>query len=357
MFGMSNTIQTPYFVMYEKKLIHNLKKLNELEEKANIHILHTVKSFNQDTVLPIISAKLSGMSVTSPKELDIAKKANAKKVHLYAPAFKEEVLKEMIPNISTLSLNSLTQWQKFLSLPVSKGLRINPKLSLAIPTHCNPNLNSSRLGVDFVDFLDIYHDNKSQFEELEGLHFHALFQDKTEGLSLLLEHIVKYYQKVLPQLKWINLGGGHNFTDANYDVNNFVKLLDNFQTKYPNIKLYFEPGETVTKGCGDFMTTVLDIVVTEDIEVAILDTSIETHLLDVAIVNQSLQVKNTQKKVTPYFYELSGNSCLQGDLIGKYYFTEPLQIGDTIVFEDMMPYTMVKMTEFNGMEKARFYLQ
>ncbi|CAA6804243.1 MAG: Carboxynorspermidine decarboxylase, putative [uncultured Sulfurovum sp.] len=353
---MNKTIQTPYFIMYEKKLIQNLKKLNALEKKANIHILHTLKSFNQSSVLPIISAKLSGMSITSPKELEMAKNSHAQHIHLYAPAFTKSSLDNMLKHISTLSLNSLNQWKSFQTLPSSKGLRINPKLDLVIPKHCNPNLKASRLGVDYVEFLEQYHSNPKQFTTLEGLHFHALFQDKGEGLKLLFEHLNAHYQDVLPQLKWLNLGGGHDFTSLDYDVNLFINELNIFQTKYPNLKIYFEPGESITKGCGDFISSILDIVRIDKLNIAILDTSIETHLLDVAIVEQKLKVKHTQEKPTPHLYELTGNSCLQGDIIGTYCFTEALNIGQKIVFEDMMPYTMVKMTEFNGMEKANFYL-
>ncbi|CAA6802401.1 MAG: Carboxynorspermidine decarboxylase, putative [uncultured Sulfurovum sp.] len=356
MFGMNNIMPTPYFIMYENKLIQNLNTLKVLEEKANIHILHTIKSFNQSSVLPLISAKLSGMSITSPKELEMAQKANTKHIHLYAPAFKKEMLESMLKNISTLSLNSLGQWQQYQSIPVSKGLRINPKLSLQIPRYCNPNTNTSRLGVNYLEFLNEYKKDHSQFTELEGLHFHALFQDTIEGLTLLIKHIECNYQNILPKLKWLNLGGGHDFTNPNYDINGFVKLLKAFQKKYPHLKIYFEPGETVTKGCGDFVTTILDIIKNAKHNIVILDTSIETHLLDVTIIKQRLKVKGTKSELTPYVYELSGNSCLEGDTMGQYFFTKDLKIGNQIIFEDMMPYTMVKMTEFNGMEKASFNL-
>ena len=139
-------------------------------------------------------------------------------------------------------------------------------------------------------------------------------------------------------------------------MNNFTKDVNNFQLLYPNITLYFEPSEAVTKGCGEFITSVVDITHIAGVNVVILDTSTETHLLDVAIVNQRLKVRGTQSESTPYFYELSGNSCIQGDLIGEYFFQEPLSIGDKVIFEDMMGYTMVKMTEFNGIDKAGFLL-
>ena len=342
--------------MHENKLMQNLAKLQELESKAGVHILHTLKSFNQASVLPIISEKLSGMSIASPKELTMAKGTNAKHLHLYAPAFKSEQLESMIDHIDTISFNSLNQWNAFKSLNSSKGLRINPKLKLEIPSHCNPNLEASRLGLDSLEFIESYRNNQELFKELEGLHFHALFQSSELGVSLLLNHIVLNYQEVLPQIKWLNLGGGHNFTSVDYKIDSFCKEVDKFKKLYPNIELYFEPGESVTKGCGEFVTTVLDIVNVADKKVVILDTSVETHLLDVAIVNVPLKVRGTQNESTAYFYVLAGNSCLQGDIIGEYFFKEEVKIGDKIIFENMMAYSLVKMTEFNGMEKAKFYL-
>jgi len=355
-FGMSNKMQTPYFLMYKKKLLANLERLQQIEKRAGVHILHTLKSFNQASVLPLISNTLSGMSIASMQELKMAQEAKAKHLHLYAPAFKEHELKEMIDHIDTLSLNSLGQWERFEELNCSKGLRINPKLHLPIPNHCNPNLDYSRLGVDTAEFLKHFNENNEAFNTLEGLHFHALFQSSEQGLTILLDHILAHYQEVLPQLKWLNLGGGHSFTDVNYKVDSFCKEIDNFKKIYPQIELYFEPGESVTKETGEFVCTVLDIVNIGRQKVVILDTSVETHLLDVVIVNLRLKVKETQRESSPYFYELAGNSCMQGDFIGEYFFTKKLSIGDKVVFENMMSYTMVKMTEFNGMTKAGFYL-
>ena len=353
-FGMSR--ETPYFIMHELKLVQNLKRLQKIERRAGVHILHTLKSFNQVSVLPSIAKCISGMSIASTKELKLAQDAKAKHLHLYAPAFKSKELKEISSQITTLSFNSLAQFHTFKTLNCSKGLRINPKLHLPIPNHCNPNLDYSRLGIDTQEFLKYYQQNKEAFSELEGLHFHALFQSSEQGLIILLEHILTNFKELLPNLKWLNFGGGHNFTDLDYNIDSFCKEIDNFKKIYPDIELFFEPGESVTKGCGEFVSTVLDIVNTGGQKVAILDTSVETHLIDVAIVNMRLKVRNTQNASTPYFYELTGNSCMQGDYIGAYFFQEELQIGSQVIFEDMMSYTMVKMTEFNGMERANFYL-
>jgi len=351
-------MKTPYFIMHQTKLEKNLAKLQKIEKNSAVEILHTVKGFNQPQGLLLIASKLSGMSIGNIKELQMAQQSNSKKSHLYAPAYKKEALEKIINNVATLSFNSLSQWEFLhnLKTKASMGLRINPRLHLPIPDHCNPNLDYSRLGVEYLEFLEFFKNNVVKFEKLEGLHFHALFQSSEFGTTLLLDHILEYYQTILPQLKWINLGGGHNFTSDNFNVNNFTEAVNNFQVLHPKIKLLFEPGEAVTKDCGEFVTTVLDIITVAGVNVVILDTSTETHLLDVAIVNQRLQVRGTQSESTPYFYELTGNSCLQGDLIGEYFFKEALSIGDKVIFEDMMGYTMVKMTEFNGIEKATFLL-
>ena len=344
--------------MDKAKLEKNLERLALLEKKAKVKIFHTLKSFNQSAVLPSIAEKISGMSVSSMKEINMAKESKAKALHLYAPAFKTEELPQLLSEVDSISFNSLNQWNSFshMESKSSMGLRINPKLHLPIPDYCNPNLSYSRLGVDASAFLERYKKNTASFENLEGLHFHALFQSSVDGLRILVEHIMEHYQAILPQLKWINFGGGHNFTNEHYDVLTFVELMNVFHEHYPHITCYFEPGESVTKCCGNFITTVLDIVSVEGQNIVILDTSIETHLLDVAIVNQRLKVKNTQAFSTSYFYELAGNSCLQGDIIGEYFFKEALKIGDEVVFEEMMSYSMVKMTEFNGMDRAGFVL-
>ena len=358
--GMNSIDKTPCFVMRQEKLDKNLAKLSNIERRSGVKILHSIKSFNKASVLPSIASQLSGMSVGAIKELNMAQNAKAEHIHLYAPAYKEAELLTVLDSISTLSFNSLYQWKKFSALKLttkpSMGLRINPKLHLPIPSYCNPNLEYSRLGIDYLVFLDSYRENSDNFKYLEGLHFHALFQSSAQGLLILLEHIAEHYMEVLPRLEWINLGGGHNFTDDEYDVESFVNIVKKFEKVYPHIQLYFEPGESVTKDCGEFITTVLDIVTVAERQVVILDTSIETHLLDVAIVNQRLKVKGTQSSATSYFYELTGNSCLQGDIIGEYFFEDELKIGSRVVFHNMMSYSMVKMTEFNGMENAEFIL-
>ncbi len=344
---MVSVTPTPYFVLDLKKLEQNLTKLHQIEQQNAIKILHTIKSFNHPKILPLINQHLSGSSVSSPLEIKMANHAQSRHLHLYAPAYSEAFLESLDHKIDTLSFNSLTQWRRFCKLPLnaSLGIRINPELHLPIPSYCNPNLSGGRLGVPIQLFLESFQREPKIFENLAGIHLHSLFKSDTQGLALLFDFLYNQPASLLAQLEWINLGGGHNFTHPLYDTHHFGELIQEFHTRYPHIQLYFEPGEAVLQQTGQFVATVLDIIG----EIVILDTSTETHLLDVAIIHQRLKIKNTQREQTPYFYQLTGNSCLQGDIIGEYFFKSPLSIGDLVIFEDMMAYTMVKMTSFNGM--------
>lgn len=348
--------QSPYFLLYIERLLKNLNLLQELESRADITILHTLKSFNEATILPTISSKISGFSVSSKGELKLAKEANAKKLHIYSPAFVDSELKELSQDIDTISFNSLSQWDNFLNIKASKGLRLNPILDLEIPNYCNYNSQNSHLGVDYREFLKQFSESQSRFESLEGLHFHALFKSNYDGVKKLFEHILNNYRDILPRLKWLNLGGGHNFTSPNYNIEAFLKVLADFKDKYPNIELIFEPGEGVLQNCGEFICTVLDITANGKEKSAILNTSTETHLLDVAITKLKPKIKNAVVN-GEYSYKLCGNSCQNGDIIGRYSFDRPLKIGDELIFEDMLSYTLVKTTNFGGVEKPKLYVE
>jgi len=352
---MSNT---PLFIMQRDKLLENLDKLINLQEKTDIKILHTLKSFNAREAVETIAQKISGFSVGNIEELDMIEGLNATHIHSYSPAFEKEQVLSIAQNSDTMSLNSINQWQSYaqeLSKHSSLGLRINPKLTIKQPKYCNPNY-AKRMGVPQEIFLDTLQDNPQLFTDLEGLHFHVLCNQGLSSLKYLLAHINKHYEHILPKLKWLNLGGGHSFYDSSYDCSGFIKLINEFTQPYPHLTIIFEPGESIVKDTGYFLTTILDIIPSQP-DIVILNTSIETHLLDIAITKQTPKVRDSTENKTPYTYQLSGMSCIAGDDIGIYSFDKPLEIGDEIIFEDMMGYTMVKQTEFNGIKKAKFLLK
>jgi len=341
--------------MERAKLEANLAKLDYLQNQTGVKILHTLKSFNALEGLEIINSKLSGFSIGNPVELKMIGSLHPKHIHSYAPYFDPREITTIAQKSDTISFNSLHQWQNYtqkLQGITSLGLRINPILTLKQPKYCNANY-AKHLGVNYREFLERFAQDPDSFQSLEGLHFHALCNQGIGGLKYLLAHIDKTYAHLLSSLKWLNLGGGHQLTHEDYDREVFIATVNTFIAKYPNLQLYFEPGESVVKNTGYFQTTIVDIIPSSP-PIIMLDTSIEAHLLDIAITKQKPTIRNTVEHKTPHRYQIVGKSCIAGDRIGEYYFKEPLSIGDRVIFEDMMGYTMVKQTEFNGIERAGF---
>ncbi len=347
-----NGMNRPTFVLEKKKLEDNLAHFKYMAKETGIVWLYTLKAFDAPKGLKVISEYFEGFSIGNRNEY-IKVKEYTKQLHSYAPAFYEEDVEILAKQSNTMSFNSINQWKRYAkqcSPYCSLGLRINPQLKLKQPTYCDSNI--SRLGIHYEYFLEQY----PTFKNLDGLHFHALCHQNLSSLEKLFNHIETYYQDILPKLKWLNLGGGQNFTDIAYDTVRFISLIQRFKAKYPHLTLYFEPGSAVVYNCGYFKCTVMDII-ESDTPIIILNTSIESHLLDVAITKQKPKVRDSSAIETAYKYELTGMSCIAGDTIGKYYFQKKLNIGDTIIFEDMLGYTLVKQTDFNGIKNANFYIK
>jgi len=338
----------PCFVLERDKLAHNLQHLHTLSQKTGVHWLFTLKAFDAPEALKMISQTLHGFSIGNlTEEAKVAPYPTHR--HSYAPVFYEEEMITLAQQSQTLSFNSLAQWHRYAPLCreyCSLGLRINPQLSLKQPSYCDSN--HSRLGVRYRAFLS----HTPLLEGLEGLHFHPFCYQNADALEQLFTHIEYHYASLLPSLQWLNLGGGQQFTSKSYDTEHFIHLVNAFQTRYPHLKLYFEPASAVLHQCGYFQCKVMDMIPHEETTIVILNTSIETHLLDVAITHYLPSVQHTSTHPTPYHYTLAGMSCIAGDTIGTYYFTHPLAIGDSIIFENMLAYTLVKQTHFNGLAPA-----
>ena len=224
---------------------------------------------------------------------------------------------------------------------VEFGLRVNPEHSEGHHPLYDPCAPYSRLGIRRENFSDGCPDGVS------GLHFHALCEQDSYALERTLHVFEEKFGEFLPQLKWVNFGGGHHITREDYDVDHLCRLIRNFREKY-QLEVYLEPGEAVALNTGVLMATVLDII-HNDMDIAILDISASTHMPDVLEMSSRPEVtgagKANEKKFT---YRLGGVSCLAGDVIADYSFDQPLQVGDKLLFEDMAHYSMVKTTTFNG---------
>ncbi len=338
-------IQTPLYLLEERKLRQNLELLDYIQKQSGAKILLALKGFAFKASFPLMRQYLQGCCASGLHEALLAGEFG-KEVHTYAPAFKEEEIEEIISISHHLVFNSFVQWQKYRDKAqgkVSCGLRINPQASAAPTDLYNPCAPYSRLGITKQAFRE------DLLDGIEGLHFHALCEQGVDALEVVLAAFEKDFAKSIKKMKWINFGGGHHITRKGYDVEKLIMILKSFQERY-NVQVYLEPGEAVGWQTGVLVATVLDIVHNE-IDIAILDTSAEAHMPDTIIMPYRAEVRGAGKAgEKAHTYRLAGNTCLAGDIMEDYSFDAALEIGDKIIFEDQIHYTIVKNTTFNGIK-------
>lgn len=340
-------LPSPVFICEEELLENNLKLLKKVQEEADVKILLALKGFALKSSFELCRKYLHGCCASGLHEALLAKEEFQKEVHTYSPAFKDEEIDEIIDISNHLVFNSFTQLERYGKKAHGKtsiGLRVNPEYSSVEVDLYNPCGAYSRLGITKKNFQG------DKLDLVEGLHFHALCEQNVDALQGALANFEENFGEYLPQMKWVNFGGGHHITRADYDVEGLIKLLKEFKQRYPHLDVFLEPGEAVGWQTGYLMATVLDIVENQ-MQIAILDTSAEAHMPDTLAMPYRADIRNSglanEKK---YTYRLGGNTCLAGDIIGDYSFDEPLKVGDKIILEDMIHYTMVKTTTFNGIK-------
>ena len=340
-------LPSPAYVCEEELLENNLKLLKRVQDETGVKILLALKGFAMHSTFDLCKKYLKGCCASGLHEALLAKEEFGKEVHTYSPAFKDEEIDEIISISNHLVFNSFNQLKRYKDKAfkkVSLGVRLNPEYSSVEVDLYNPCAPNSRLGITKANF------DESQLQYLEGFHFHALCEQNVDALEGALANFEKNFSLYFSQLKWVNFGGGHHITRADYDVEGLINLLKDFKSRYPHLEVYMEPGEAVGWQTGYLVATVLDIV-NNGMDLAILDTSAEAHMPDTLAMPYRAMIRNSavafEKK---YTYRLGGNTCLAGDIIGDYSFDEPLKVGDRIILEDMIHYTMVKTTTFNGIK-------
>jgi carboxynorspermidine decarboxylase len=340
-------LPSPAYVCEEELLENNLKLLKRVQDETGVKILLALKGFAMHSTFDLCKKYLKGCCASGLHEALLAKEEFGKEVHTYSPAFKDEEIDEIISISNHLVFNSFNQLKRYKDKAfkkVSLGVRLNPEYSSVEVDLYNPCAPNSRLGITKANF------DESQLQYLEGFHFHALCEQNVDALEGALANFEKNFSLYFSQLKWVNFGGGHHITRADYDVEGLINLLKDFKARYPHLEVYMEPGEAIGWQTGYLVATVLDIV-NNGMDLAILDTSAEAHMPDTLAMPYRAMIRNSavafEKK---YTYRLGGNTCLAGDIIGDYSFDEPLKVGDKIILEDMIHYTMVKTTTFNGIK-------
>lgn len=342
-------LATPYWLLEEEKLKKNLELIHMIRQRSSAKILLALKGYALWKSFPLMQNALNGCCASGLHEAKLAHETFGQEVHTYSPAFKEEELEEIARISHHLVFNSPAQFKRFATKAkafnpsLSLGLRVNPEYSESPKEIYNPCGLNSRLGTTLANF------DEEILEACDGLHFHALCEQSAEALENVLKHFEAKFAPYIPQMKWINFGGGHHITRKGYDVEKLIDLIKVFKAKY-NVEVYLEPGEAIGWETGTLVTSVLDIV-HNGMDIAILDSSAEAHMPDTIIMPYRADVEGTgEAGEKTHTYRLAGNTCLAGDIMGDYSFDNPLNIGDKVIFQDQMHYTMVKATTFNGIK-------
>lgn len=339
--------RTPYFLVDEARLIHNLGILQEVRARAGCHILLAQKAFSMFAVYPTLRRCLDGTTASGLYEARLGHERFGGQTHVFSPAYRAEEFNELLTYADHIVFNTPAQVERFAPqarrLGKSTGLRINPECSTqeghAIYDPCAP---FSRLGTTRANF------DEGILPLLDGLHFHTLCEQDADALEMTVAAFENKFGRYLHGMKWLNLGGGHHITRPGYDIDRLVGTVRRLRETY-GVAVYLEPGEAVVLNAGFLVSTVLDTL-HNGMDIAILDASAACHMPDVLEMPYRPPVEGGgQPDEKKHTYRLAGPTCLAGDVIGDYSFDRPLKPGSRVVFEDMALYTMVKTNTFNGM--------
>lgn len=346
-------VPTPAYVIDLAKLEDNLKCLQSVATETGCKVLLAQKAYSLYATYPLISQYLDGTTASGLYEAKLGREEFPGEVHVFAPAFKDSEIDEILAISDHIVFNSERQlrkhYDKARAAGVSIGLRINPECSTqgdhALYDPCAPG---SRFGVTLDKF------SPDLIELVDGLHFHTLCEQNSDDLATTLKAVEAKFGPYLHQIKWLNLGGGHHVTREDYDLALLIAEIKRLQTTY-NVEVYIEPGEAIALKAGYLATEVLDIV-ENGISTLVLDASATCHMPDVLEMPYRPPLRDGfEAGQQPYTYRLSSNTCLTGDVIGDYSFAKPLEIGDRLYFEDMAIYSFVKNNTFNGMALPSLY--
>ena len=341
-------LPTPCYVVDEARLIKNLELLRHVQQEAGCHILLAQKCFSMFRLYPLMGEYLAGTTASGIFEARLGHEEMGKENHVFAPAFRTEDMRELVQICDHIVFNSMAQLEKHRELwqnaNTSVGIRINPECSTQESEHAiyDPCAVGSRLGVTLANFPE------KLPEGVEGLHIHTLCEQKTDDLITTFKAFETKFGKFFGQLKWLNLGGGHHITRADYDVQALIDLVKYIRSTY-GVEVYLEPGEAVALNAGYLVTEVLDIV-HNGMDILILDASAACHMPDVLEMPYRPPLRyGYDANEKAHTYRLSSMTCLAGDVIGDYSFEQSINVGDKLIFEDMAIYSMVKNNTFNGM--------
>ena len=344
----------PCYVMEEDLLRNNLQLIKDISQKADVQFILAFKAFALWKSFPIFREYIKQTTASSPYEARLAFEEFGSKAHTYSPAYEDSTFDVILKCSSHITFNSLSQYERFIKRvseyeePVSCGIRVNPEYAEIETELYNPCAPGSRFGIMAVDLPDVLPPG------IEGFHLHCHCENNSDVFQRTLKHFEDKFQKWLPQVKWVNFGGGHLVTEENYNVDLLIHIMNDFHKRYPWIQIILEPGSAFAWQTGCLVAQVVDIVENCGIKTAIVNVSFTCHMPDCLEMPYHPQIVGAKIVDGPEVwkeentYRIGGNSCLSGDFMGFWIFDHPLQVGERIIFEDMIHYTTVKTNMFNG---------
>ncbi|UKK68392.1 carboxynorspermidine decarboxylase [Prevotella communis] len=347
-------MKEPVYIIEETLLRRNLQLIADVAKEADVEIILAFKAFALWKTFPIFREYINSTTASSLSEARLALEEFGAKAHTYSPAYTDEEIDDIVRCSSHLTFNSLSQYERFhdrVEGKASIGLRVNPEYSEVGTMLYNPCAPGTRFGVTADKLPAVLPAN------IEGFHCHCHCESGADVLERTLVHIEEKFSKWFPQLKWLNLGGGHLMTRKDYDVPHLINILKGLHERYPWLKIILEPGSAFAWQTGPLVSHVVDIVEDKGIRTAILDVSFTCHMPDCLEMPYMPEVRGAeiveessslQSQTSEYVYRLGGNSCLSGDFMSSWRFDHELKVGEEVIFEDMIHYTTVKTCMFNG---------
>ena len=353
-------MNTPYYMIEEQKLRRNLSLISDVARRTDSEWILAFKAFALWKTFPIFREYISATTASSLSEARLALEEFGSKAHTFSPAYKDDEIDEIVRCSSHLTFNSLSQYERYHNRAgeCSLGLRVNPEYSEVGTLLYNPCAPGTRFGVSADKLPDHLP------ADIRGFHCHCHCESGSDVFERTLQHIEDKFSRWFPQIEWINFGGGHLVTRADYDIERLVRIVQGFHERYPHLKVIFEPGSAFAWQTGPLVASVADVVEDKGIRTAILDVSFTCHMPDCLEMPYNPDVRGAEHLDNlenivgldglvelddkARVYRLGGNSCLAGDFMGYWRFPRELQVGDEVVFEDMIHYTTVKTNTFNG---------
>lgn len=339
-------VASPCYLLSERALRDNLQKIADVARRADVEIIVALKACAMWSIFGIMKEYVDSATASSAAEARLVYEEMGSPAHSYAPTYSDASFEEIARYSSHITFNSMSQFERFKARAAAKGiscgLRINPQFASVETDLYNPCSSGSRLGIT-ADKLPVLP------QGVEGLHFHTLCESRPADLRATLEAVEERFAHLLPQIKWINMGGGHLMTHKDYDREELITILREFKRRYPHLKVILEPGSAFTWRTGVLVSTIEDIVEADGVNTAMLDVSFACHMPDCLEMPYKPAIVGAHDPAEgEKAWRLGGNSCLAGDYYGDWAFDRQPKVGDRVVFEDMIHYTMVKTTMFNG---------